>query len=435
MKYTKVNRIALILTFSLTFHFLLVFNLSAQVGIGTVMPDSSSILELSSSHKGFLMPRMSTSQRDAIVSPAVGLQLFNTDDQCIDLYDGANWNKNCSGSWTSEGPSMHPTSAQYVGIGTTDPDTSAILDLSSTNKGFLMPRMSTSQRDAIVSPAVGLQLFNTDDQCVDLYDGANWNKNCSGSWTSEGPSIHPTSAQYVGIGTTDPDTNAILDLSSTNKGFLMPRMTTIQRDAIVNPAIGLQIFNMDDQCIDLYDGVYWIKNCGLKQVGVGDSIGTNVWTLLNTNGPGVRENAFSFSIGSSVYIGTGSDGSVNYDDLWEYNTVTGIWTQKASMPGGVRNYAIGMSIGGKGYAGLGNNSSNYKLDFYEYDPVADTWTPKANFGGAARRGAAGLSSMVKPTWAQVLMGQLHSMTCGLIILSPIVGHQRRHCLALHAVKQ
>jgi len=48
-----------------------------------------------------------------------------------------------------------------VGIGTTTPDTSSILDISSTSKGLLMPRLTTSQRDGIVSPAEGLMIYNT----------------------------------------------------------------------------------------------------------------------------------------------------------------------------------------------------------------------------------------------------------------------------------
>ena len=54
--------------------------------------------------------------------------------------------------------------AQNVGIGTSTPNSSAILDVSSTSKGILLPRMSTTQRNAIVSPAVGLSVFNVDDQ-------------------------------------------------------------------------------------------------------------------------------------------------------------------------------------------------------------------------------------------------------------------------------
>jgi hypothetical protein len=45
----------------------------------------------------------------------------------------------------------------------------------------------------------------------------------------------------TGIGTTTPDPSAQLEVSSTSKGFLPPRMTTEQRDAIIDPADGLVI--------------------------------------------------------------------------------------------------------------------------------------------------------------------------------------------------
>ena len=46
--------------------------------------------------------------------------------------------------------------AQNVGIGTSTPNASAQLEITSTNKGVLIPRMSTSQINAIVNPAKGL---------------------------------------------------------------------------------------------------------------------------------------------------------------------------------------------------------------------------------------------------------------------------------------
>ena len=49
------------------------------------------------------------------------------------------------------------TKAQ-VGVGTATPETSAKLDVSSTTKGFLPPRMDSTQRNAIVSPAQGLTI-------------------------------------------------------------------------------------------------------------------------------------------------------------------------------------------------------------------------------------------------------------------------------------
>lgn len=64
---------------------------------------------------------------------------------------------------------------QFVSIGTSsDPVASAALDVVSTTKGFLPPRMTDAQRAAIASPAEGLILFNTDNKGVAYRDGTNW---------------------------------------------------------------------------------------------------------------------------------------------------------------------------------------------------------------------------------------------------------------------
>jgi hypothetical protein len=67
-------------------------------------------------------------------------------------------------------------------------------------------------------------------------------------------------AQSVGIGTNDPDPKAVLDISSSSKGVLFPRMTTIQRDAIVAPPDGLHIYNTTERGLNYYDSVYGIWN-------------------------------------------------------------------------------------------------------------------------------------------------------------------------------
>lgn len=63
----------------------------------------------------------------------------------------------------------------------------------------------------------------------------------------------------VGIGTATPDQSAILDVSSTTGGFLLPRMNEVQRNAISNPAIGLLIYLIDgtQQCLQVYNGTSW----------------------------------------------------------------------------------------------------------------------------------------------------------------------------------
>jgi len=53
-------------------------------------------------------------------------------------------------------------------------DSSAMLELISTSKGFLPPRMTTTQRDAISSPATGLLIFNTTTKKLDYYSGTAW---------------------------------------------------------------------------------------------------------------------------------------------------------------------------------------------------------------------------------------------------------------------
>jgi hypothetical protein len=66
---------------------------SAQVGVGTTTPDASAQLDISSSTLGFLPPRMTQDQRLAIVTPAAGLLVYQTDGTTPGLYihDGTAW--------------------------------------------------------------------------------------------------------------------------------------------------------------------------------------------------------------------------------------------------------------------------------------------------------------------------------------------------------
>lgn len=62
----------------------------------------------------------------------------------------------------------------------TKPNDSALLDLVSTTKGMLPPRMSEAQRDAIASPATGLIIYNTTSLSLELYNGTSWVGSISG---------------------------------------------------------------------------------------------------------------------------------------------------------------------------------------------------------------------------------------------------------------
>jgi uncharacterized protein (TIGR02145 family) len=61
-----------------------------------------------------------------------------------------------------------------VGIGTNSPVASAKLEISSTIQGFLPPRMTTAQRDQISSPAIGLIIFNTTTETLEIRTSSGW---------------------------------------------------------------------------------------------------------------------------------------------------------------------------------------------------------------------------------------------------------------------
>lgn len=61
-----------------------------------------------------------------------------------------------------------------VGIGVSTIDPSALLQLNSTTRGVLPPRMTTTQRDAIASPATGLTIYNTTTSVLNTFNGTSW---------------------------------------------------------------------------------------------------------------------------------------------------------------------------------------------------------------------------------------------------------------------
>jgi hypothetical protein len=62
-----------------------------------------------------------------------------------------------------------------AGIGTTTPDASSLLEIKSTSKGILIPRMTQTQRNAIATPATGLMIYQTNNTPgFYYYDGSKW---------------------------------------------------------------------------------------------------------------------------------------------------------------------------------------------------------------------------------------------------------------------
>jgi hypothetical protein len=66
------------------------------------------------------------------------------------------------------------SAAQSVGIGTASPHASAMLDVNSSSKGLLPPRMTWTEIQAISSPAAGLVVYDTGVQSLRMYNGTRW---------------------------------------------------------------------------------------------------------------------------------------------------------------------------------------------------------------------------------------------------------------------
>ncbi|MFV8356821.1 hypothetical protein ACNQGB_11645 [Flavobacterium sp. XS1P32] len=78
-----------VLQVSMLFFLILTTNVFAQVGIGTVTPNASSVLDITSTTQGMLTPRMTTAQRTAIASPADGLMVYDTDLKAFHYYNSS----------------------------------------------------------------------------------------------------------------------------------------------------------------------------------------------------------------------------------------------------------------------------------------------------------------------------------------------------------
>jgi len=127
----------------------------AQVGISStsITPHSSSILELRSTTLGFLPPRMTTTERDAIASPANGLVIYNTTINLLNFYNGSSWQITGGGNISS----VSITSANGVSSTVANATTPAI----SLTLGAITPTSVTASGLVTGSNLSGI---NTGDQ-------------------------------------------------------------------------------------------------------------------------------------------------------------------------------------------------------------------------------------------------------------------------------
>jgi hypothetical protein len=170
-----------------------------------------------------------------------------------------------------------------------------------------------------------------------------------------------THAQNIAINSTGnaPNSSAMLDVQSTIKGMLIPRMTTTQRTAIASPATGLLVFDNTtgsfwfksaSKWVELIDSSNntWIKNSSNNvYVNNGENVG------IGTNNPDVRlqvSNGTDIANGTGGYLELGSPSNPNL--AFDNNEI------QARNNGIASN--LYMQIGG-GYVGIGTSEPEVKL--------------------------------------------------------------------------
>jgi hypothetical protein len=159
----------------------------------------------------------------------------------------------------------------------------------------------------------------------------------------------------VGIGTANPNTNAILDLSSSSKGILIPRLTAAERNSISSPAEGLMIFNTNTSSLEIYS-----KGAKSARLHLDFSTGST------TTGGG---NAWQeFTPTTSGYIS-----KITLKQRNPQNPpTTGPYEFEMKILSGVTGYNLSVLNGGKviGYSSIvipaGSSPSDYSTAEYDY---------------------------------------------------------------------
>jgi len=134
-----------------------------------------------------------------------------------------------------------------VGIGTTSPNASAILDVDATNKGVLVPRVAIANLNTaapVTAPVESLLVYNTTVATgvgFHYWDGAKWTPLAGAAgldtdWTVVGNDMHNANTGFVGVGTTTP--SVLLHIEDTSPAIRLVSGTEAAGLVLVTDALG-----------------------------------------------------------------------------------------------------------------------------------------------------------------------------------------------------
>jgi hypothetical protein len=283
-----------------------------------------------------------------------------------------------------------------VGIGTNAPNASALLDISSTTKGLLIPRMTTAQRTAIATPATGLLVFDTDTKTIWAYDGAAW-KNLYSSGGGGGslslPYSQTVNTSAAAFQVTNQGSGAALEGSSSNElGIGISAKATGDfgwgLNAVSKRPGANSIYAVADSGAVFHGENNYTGNANTLMSLLNRGVGkTTTLQLTNTSSTSANMQIAGNNLGEQLLIfQTNAANSKSAVSIT--NSGTGAGVNAVSNSGGA---VIGTSTGGIGVSGNSNNN-------YGVKGVTNTTTGFAGvFGentGTAGSGVIGKSDAV-----------------------------------------
>lgn len=233
-----------------------------------------------------------------------------------------------------------------VGIGTSSPDNSAILDVTASNRGMLFPRLTSVQRNAISAPASGLYVFDTNTNSLWYFNGSVWINSVTVAILGDVKS---------GFQVSDHSGWIKLDGRSVNS------LNSNQQTAAI--ALGF-LSNLPDATL-----AYLVQNPGI----LGAVTGSNVTTLVQANLPNVSFTGTAANAGSHAHTGATDFGGVHTHSVYDPGHAHTQWTVNDDFnnSGGNPPGFTGDSAGSKTWSninasttGIGiNNSTDHNHSF------------------------------------------------------------------------
>jgi uncharacterized protein (TIGR02145 family) len=203
------------------------------------------------------------------------------------------------------------------------------------------------------------------------------------------------SSAQVGIGTTTPNPTSALEINSTTAGFLPPRMTTVQRDAIVSPAVGLFIYNTTINCMEWWTGSVWFNGCGTTFQA---TIPTNSLCIGKT----ISKTPCSQVAGATLNDDSSTALGIEYDWVNATNNTIGIGL------GATTNTRALVEIGGQCWCKYNTDITNTNLTAFSNTPTS-AWSGYYNNVGAEPAADEGRLYQ----WAAAMQGSIIERAQGI----------------------